>query len=328
MAPAVPTNTRAGRRGRLVARFQTAEGSPQSSFASGTGAVAFRTEETGIDATLPYEEPGPWMTSLDGEAATSEHRLTDEPADLFVAQATPGALAMLLKSNWGTPVAGVYALASQVESTRWLMLGWYEDTVLAVGHKLVRIQDAWVHRLHLVSEGPRGPLLAVAEYAGSTVLVGSYSGAPSIVPTDDNVFAAQACELRRDPAGANQSIRFSRLAVTLDQGLIGGKSDADWDMMRQRADVAKLGRPSVTLDFRGECNDETWTMLTNARAGTRQTFRFKAVATQPASTLTVDFVGCVSQFRPTGHVGRGFREFDGTLRAGTISGSFVALSLV
>lgn len=322
----VPTKVRAGRVTAVLLGLQSAFGTPVSNFtAAGAGRVW--SNEAGIDAAVEFTEAGGWMTQPQMEPGAKEPHAR---RGVIPIKATPTSLERLLRSNWGPFAAGAFTLASQVNE--WLSVGWVESVVGGSTEFFYRQHDAWVHRLTLRASKV-GALMAFAEYAAESdadpvalnALGGiTLPGAPMSV-VDKNIFAGRSVRFFRDPAGANVEIDLHSIAVHIDQNLA-----SDWDMMRQLMSVYKAGHPGprVLVEVFGYVSDETWAILTDARAGTRRRFRLTATAPSPAKTLTIDFYEMDFRVRELGHRGNRYRPFHGRGEAHrSDSGDFVGITM-
>lgn len=313
----VPTNVRAARVTALLAGFQTAKASQVSDF---TLAASRRlwTSRAAIETALRFRGP----ETMDADKlplAGALYSEGDHPAGALAAFATPTALEWLLKSNYGSYAAPTFTLATQVADDRWLTLGWVED-VAGGTERLVRLRDAWIHRLDLLAQGPEGRMAAVAHYAGRAVAIQALNAggvtlpADPMSPSDRNPFPAAQVELRRDPAGANVNLRWRQIRLTFDQGLA-----QKWDMAAGAWDVWKTGKLSAELEFTSDWSDETWAILDNNRAKTHQTFRVKATA-EGGRILTCDLANMAFEIDPPGHEETRYSPFRAVGRArGTVT---------
>lgn len=303
------TNVRSGRQVALMAAVQSAKGTPVTAFAS---SPVFWTMNAEIPVS-PEKAAESWMAEPVGPAPAERFNVMDRPAGRFTAAATPAVLDLLLRSNWGPPSGGAYALKTQVNE--WLTLAWVEWAAAASVGMVVRIGDAWVHHLTLTARFPRGYLVADGAFIGRTILtVAKGSGGltyPSSFSPERNPFTINGAAFVRDPAGLNVSIRLRELEVTFDQRA----AEQDWDMGALASQVIKGGPVEVTAEFRAEVSDEAWATITDARAGTKRAFRFTASAQSPAKTLTVNLNEMDFTFEELGHDGKDMREIRGRGRA-------------
>lgn len=324
-----PTKVRAGRATALLAALQAAKGTAVTNFTAATGVGRLWTDKGQDDASPSKSDPAGWMLlpQLETGARYSASRAI---AGTLACKATPKSLEILLRSNWGAFAAGSFSLASQVNE--WLSLGWVENVASGASEYFHRIHDAWIHRIRLHG-GRRGALLLEAAYAAerdtAPVALNALGGitlpAAPIAVDDKNVFAGRQVRLFRDPTGANQEIDLHSIEITLDQNLGTG-----WDMMAGAPMVFKKGFPGprVTIRFEAHVADETWTLISNARAGTKQRFRLQASAVSPAKTLQIDFYEVDFEVEPLGHEGRRYVTFAGVGQAHRDgSGNFVSISL-
>lgn len=324
-----PTKVRAGRATALLAGLQAAKETAVSDFTASTGVGRLWTDIAQDDAAPSKSDPAGWMMvpQLETGGRYSSSRAF---AGGLVCKATPKSLEILLRSNWGGFAAGAFTLANQVNE--WLSLGWVENAASGATEYFHRIHDAWIHRLTLLS-GRGGPILIEAEYAAerdtAPVALNAIGGitlpARPIAVDDQNVFAGRSVRLFRDPTGDNQELDLHSLEVTIDQNL-----GTRWSMMDGAPMVFKRGFPGprVTISIEAHVADETWALLSNARAGTKQRFRLQATAVAPAKTLQIDFYEVDFEVQPLGHDGLRYVEFAGVGQAHRDdSGNFVSISL-
>jgi hypothetical protein len=320
------TNVRAGLVTALLAAFQAVKGTQVSDFTSGASTRLW-TGEAPIQAA---QEPQgrTFMDTERGPGLSAAYLDPDRPADVLRVLGTPTALQWLLKSNFGPYVAPDFTLATQVALDRYLTLAWVEN-VGGGTQQLVRIRDAWMHRLDLVVEGPNGWLEILAHYAGRGVHTQALNAggitlpaspmAPSKVP-----FPAAQVELRRDPAGANVALRWRKIRLTLDQN--EGIQPHKWDMGAGAYDVYKRGSCAAELEFESDWSDETWQILSNNRSRIFETYRLKATA-EDGRILTCDLHNVVFKIDPPGHDAILYKPFRAVGRARESGSDFVSLSL-
>lgn len=324
--PAVTaTNVRAARAMALLACFQSAKGTAASNFTT-TDTTQLWTAEDALQAGQQKStaERG-LMTSGAGPGTTERTNVGERPMGELLVHATPASLEWLLRSNWGTYSGGAFTLLDQVAATQWLTIAYVENT-LHTSAKLVRISDAWFHRLALEIRPPQGIVEVRAAFAGEVVTPADLSGGgvtlPSTYTPDRNVFAGATAILTRDPSSANVQIRLYSLDLVLDQGL-----HHEWDMMRGKYTVYKTGRPEVLCRFGGVISDETWAILTNSRAGTKQQFRIVATAPSPSKTLTINLYEMDFEIRDLGRIGQETRAFEAVGRAHVSGSNYVSITL-
>lgn len=324
-----PTKVRTGRATALLAGLQSAKGTPVSNFTAAAGVGRLWTNRALTDVGPRKSDPAGWMMKpqLETDGRYSSSRAL---ADRLVCKATPKSLEILLRSNWGGLSAGSFTLANQVNE--WLSLGWVENITAGATEYFHRIHDAWIHRLKLRAT-MAGSALLEAEYAAErdtaptalNALVGITLPVAPIAVDDKNVFAGRQVRLFRDPTGANQELDLHWVEVTLDQNL-----GTIWSMMDAATAVFKKGFPGprVTIALRAHVANETWTLLSNARGGTKQRFRLTASAVSPAKTLQIDFYEVDFEVQALGHEGQRYVEFAGVGQAHLDgSGNFVSISL-
>lgn len=300
------TNVRTARGSALLAGRQSAKGTAVTDFTAAT-ALRLWTPKALVPVATDFER-NEYMTNPGHFESAGTFLLPDRRAAKTSVHATGDALDFLLRSNYGTPSAGVYALSTVVPV--WTTLAWVESTASGATEKLVRLVDAWAHRLAFVVElGSDGILRLDADWRAESDAVQALNAGgvtlPSspMAPADKDVFACRSVTFRRDPASANVSLRVESLFVAIDQGVAD-----DWDQMRQVYTVFRTGPLMAEVSFTALVADETWVALTNARAGTKQ--RFRAVYTEPVgpTTLTLDLYGLVFTFEDLGHDGQGLRR--------------------
>lgn len=319
---ATATNLRSGRQVALLAAVQAALGTPQTAFAS---SPVFWTHSTEIPVS-PEKSEDVWMAQIDGPGPEERTNNGDRPMGRFVAAVTPAALDLMLRSNWGPPSGSAYELASQINE--WLTLAWVDWAAAASIGQIVRIQDAWIHRLILRAEFPRGYLVAIASYLGRKILTdakgsGGLTFPASWSPERNPLTVNPQTAFVRDPAGLNVSLRLRELEIVLNQR--AGAHEWEYaDLMRS---VVKAGPTDVRVQARAEVSDETWALITDARAGTFRQFRFTTAAQTPAKTLTMTFNNLDFTFEEIGHDGKDMREIVADGRAHVEAGELAEISI-
>lgn len=315
------TNVRSGRQVALIAAVQSAQGTPVSAFAA---SPVIWTHSAEIPVS-PEKSSENWMAETVGPAPAERFNVGDRPEGRFLAVSTPAVLDLLLRSNWGPPSGGVYALKTQVNE--WLTLAWVEWAAAASVGQVVRMQDAWVHRLVLRAVFPTGFLMASAAFLGRKILVDAKGSGgltyPAFTPERNPFTINDNTAFIRDPAGLNVSIRIRELELTFDQRA----APHEWDMGALLFRVLKAGPAEVTAEFRAEVSDEAWAVLTDARAAAKRTFRFTASAQSPAKTLTVNLNEMDFTFDEMGHDGKDMREIRGRGRAHLSAGAPATISI-
>ena len=319
-----PTQVRAGRATALLAAFQSAKGTPASDFTA-AGAKRLWTEEAGIAAGREFGQPD-FMDSFLLGHESARHLRPEALEGSVRVLATPASLQWLLRSNYGAYAAGSFTLASQIAATQWLTLGWVENAAGGT-YKFARLRDIWFHKLNILAQGPVGRVILEGHYAARASLVQALNGGgitlPSnpMAPDDLNVFPASAVHVYRDPAGSNVDLRIRSLRLTFDQGL-----GRQWDMAAAVRDVFKRGKMLAELELISDYSDETWAILTNARAGTDD--RYQIVMTVGSSTFTVNLYNVAMEVEPLGHDGISYKQLRAVGRARRdASGNYVTVSL-
>jgi hypothetical protein len=305
--------------------FQSAKGTIANDFTA-SGAKAVWCSGAEIDAGTDVESEE-WADSSLGPPAGGQWVRPDRPAGTIPVMATPTSLEWLLVSNYGAYSAPTFSLATQIASDRWLTAAWVESVASGSTENLVRLRDLWFHRLDISGNGPQGRMMVEAQYAARAVAIQSLSGggvtlpASPMSPSDKSPFPNAKIEIRRDPAGANVALRWRAFRLTLDQGLAH-----EWDPAAFAFDVWKRGRLRAGLEVLCDWSDETWTVLTNARAKTAQTYRVKATA-EDGSILTVDLHNVIFSVDRTGRNGMEYAPFRAVGQAAVSGSNFVSLSL-
>lgn len=299
------TNIRAGRVAAIFAAFQSAKGSAVSAF---TTLHRLWSYDAAIDIKSPIVSD--WGMDTDkGPRSSGSWNHPDALRGSMRVMATPASVETLLKSNWGTVSGGTFTLKPQIGDTRFLTLALSENVVAATG-KAVRLRDAWFHSLALHADPDAGLLMLEGEYAARKQLNEALGGGVTFPsspaqPADKDVYPFANVTLKRDPAGANVSIRFDRLLLTLEQGLIH-----EYSMATGLFEVYKRGPTRAILQLESAVADETWTMLSNSLAGTKQRYRITAVTDDATpTTLTIDLYEVHFEVGPLGHIGRSARPF-------------------
>lgn len=287
MVTPAETLRRVGRLSRIIAGFQSAKGTIVDDFTTASSAILWA-ESVKIPAHLPKVDIPPWMTQLETQDESSRHSLPDRAEGVLVSPATPKNLEWFLRSNWGPFAAGAFTLTSQINE--FLTLAWVESITAGSAERLVRIRDAWIHRLIISANFTRGLMILQGDYVGrrtSNRLLNA--GAPVVLPTtpmtppDFDHFAVRTAELIRDPAGDNERIRFSDVEIQLEQEAKTEHTFTDgWE-------VWKGGKTKVRVVLQGHVSEETWAVIDANRAGTKDKFRLTAVSTgSTPMTLTID----------------------------------------
>jgi hypothetical protein len=315
------TNLRTGRQVALLAAIQAALGTPQTAFVS---SPVFWTHSTEIPVS-PKKTDDTWMAETAGPAPEERMNIGDRPLGRIVCPVTPDAIDLLLRSNWGPKVGSLYTLASQVNE--WLTLAWMEWAAAGNVGQIVRIQDAWFHRLYFHAVFPRGFLIVGGSFIGRRILPdakgsGGLTFPASLMP-ERNPVTVNAAAFVRDPAGLNVSIRIRELEITLNQR----PAAHEWDYADLLYSVGKAGPTNVQVHVRAEVSDEAWALITDARAGTMRQFRFTATAQSPVKTLTITLNNLDFEFEELGHDGKDMREIVADGRAHLDAGELAVISI-
>lgn len=299
----VPTNVRAGRAAALFAIVQSAKGTPAADLTA-AGATRLWTEDS-VVWIGPDVSVSPWMDNPQDNGIDVS---PDRPEGSLVVKGTYSSLKWLLESNYGALSAGAFTLATGIADTRWLTLAQVEDRFGAgtVTRKLVRIQDAWIHKLGMEWSGAGAKhLICKASYAGRKVLTQAQNAggitfpAAPMQPSDRDMFpTANTTLVRMVGRRADVTYRFRTLRVTFDQGL-----GMDWDMGQDMYSVYKAGALMAELEFTADWCDETWTLVNLSRLGTEMTFQITSTA-EDGAVLTVTLDGVVLNVAPGGARGQ------------------------
>jgi len=324
MTVVAATQVRAGRAAAIFAKAQSAIDTPATSFAVGN---RLWTEDGDIDigARIPDTDGGMENGSTIDTGVV--YIMPDKPAGMIRIKATPASLRTVFDSNFGTFAAGAWTLVSQIPDASWITIALLED-VAGGTYKIVRLQDAWFHRVAI--RCMPGALILEAEYAAWKQLnQAANAGGISVpaspaMPTDLNVFPRAKCTLTRDPAGDNVDIRFSEIRITLDQGLSHG-----YGMGQSLNEVSKDGPLSARIDLMMDTSDESWDILLNSLAGTVQRYQFVAITDDGTpETFTLNLYDLVWDVQPLGHSAKKANVFNGTAEARKdASGNYVSMTL-
>ena len=320
------TRIRSGRASQLLLAFQSAKGTIVTNFSS---AAKLWTDL----AEIPV---GPEKSAIEDDMHTSGPRTgarfseIDVPAGQVLAIATPESVEYLLRSNFGAFAAGAFTLAEKIAATQFLTIGWVENTASGAAEKFCRVRDAWFGRLEILLDN-LGRLVLRGEYGGTVLaeplalnaLGGVTLPTAPMAPADVNPFTVRSATLVRDPAGLNVSIRIDKLRISLDQGM---EHDSD-DMAPGSFWIFKSGPLYADVDVEGVVSDESWAIISDARAGTKRRFRVVASASSPAKTLTMDFYEMDFKVLPLGHEGRDYQRFRAIGRAHVTGSSFVSIAM-
>lgn len=327
MVTPAETLRRVGRLSRILAGFQTAKGTIVDDFTTAAAAVVWA-ENVKLPAHLPKNDVPDWMTQLETQDESSRHSLPDRAAGQLIGPATPKNIEWFLRSNWGPFAAGSFSLASQINE--WLTLAYVESISAGSTERLVRIRDAWIHRLTVSAAMPRGLLILQGDWAGrrtSNRLLNA--GAPVVLPAspmtppDFGFFAVRTAEFLRDPIGLNERIRFSNLEIQLEQQVRTEHTATDgWEVWKQ-------GKAKVRVVLRGNVSEETWALIDANRAGTKFPFRLVAVSSGGSPmTLTIDLQNVDFTFENIGFdPGRRYVDFEAEGMAGKSTGGFATITL-
>ncbi len=318
------TQVRAGRRTAIFGKFQSARGTVVNSFATADRLWTYR---GGISQGPRVSEGAGMETSL-GPGTGAAYVLPDRPAGGISVIATPASLRTVLDSNFGAFSGGAWTLASQVSNTRWLTLA-LEESVDGGTYKVVRLRDAWFHRVAIAADA-RGMLMLDAEYAARKQLNEAINAggvtlpAAPAQPSDKEIFPFGNVTLTRDPASANVDIRFRSLRVILDQGLSHGYGQDD-----ALYDVSRKGPLRARIELSSDWADETWAILTNSLAGTKQRYRIVATTDDATpQTFTLNLYDVLWSVADDGHEGKDYNEFRAVGMARVDgSGNFVSMAL-
>lgn len=326
----VPTRVRSARATALFAAFQAAFGTPVSDFTTAAAARLW------TELARPWIGPQVYLEAfMDADGGPSDAALDvdpDKPEGTLLVKGTPTALEWLLRSNYGAFAAGAFSLATGISSSRWLTLGWVEDRFNGTSslERLVRIRDAWVHRLALAwaGAGDGKQLLLEASWAGRKALSQLLNAGGITLPAtpmsapDKDPFPAANTTLVRDPAGANVSLRWRDLRVTFNQGL-----GRDWDMGAGLWDVYKAGPLEAQLAFTSDWSDETWDLVDLARAKTKSTFRITSTC-EDGTVLTITLYGVILQVEEQpGHDGQEHAAFSARGVASRVGSDLVTITM-
>ena len=327
------TNPRVARSVRSLMALQGAKGTPASDFTV-ADSESLWTESKEHDHGRLRVEPGPWMTSDEGETVDSDAELPRARGGRVFAQLTPKNVELLLRNSWGPLAAGAFTLDSQVNEHA--SFAWVEDRFLAASpaQRLVRIYDAWTRRLEIAVDSI-GKSMISGMFAGERrdffeldAVGGLTLPAAPMTPGDRNVFAGRSASLVLDPTGLNVPLPFDTLLLSLDQQMLEGE-DGYWDMMRMASGVFKQGKPIVQLQVSALLGDQWWDVIDDLESEVRNHFRLTLTAPSPAKTFTVDLYEVAMVVEPLRYDGQTGRPmFTGTGRAyDDKSGNFVDLTL-
>jgi hypothetical protein len=280
----VGTNVRVGRATRGILALQAAKGTAVSAL-GGASAINVRTPELALDPSPDWSDPV-WMSRLGAGAAAGERVMPREKAARIAARPTPATLEWFFRSHWGAFAAGAFTRATQVNE--WATLALVENRFSSTAEKLIRFYDGWIHRVTLsILSGGRASLFGefcaeADDVRALNALAGVTLPAANMEPADQNEFAGRSAVLRCAPSGANAVVPFERLSILFDGGLV-----TRWSQANQLVRVYSSGHRRVALQLRGRVHDQAWEMLTNARAGTAESYRLTMTAPSPAKTFTV-----------------------------------------
>ncbi len=329
----VTTNPRASRSVRALMALQTVKETPADDFTVADSDILWTAAKM-FDHGKERIELGPTMTSDLAETVDGDAELPRARVGRVFAQATPKNVELLLRSSWGPFAAGAFTLDSQVNEHA--SFAWVEDRFIAASpaQRLIRITDAWTHLVELSVES-----------VGKAMIAGSFAGesrdfadldalgpitlpAPPMTPLDRNVFPGRNVSLIFDPAGANVTLPFESLMLSLDQKIIGGEL-GQWDMMRFLPGVFKQGKTTAILQVRALLGDQWWDVIDDMEGEVRNDYRIVLTAPSPARTWTIDLFEMNFRADPLSYDGPSGRAvFSGVGRAhDDKSGNFVDITL-
>ena len=322
------------RRRRPAALFfalQSAENSIVSDFTLGADCMRLWTSQAPVDLSVQKSLPGPWMTTPYSEDETSRYPLPERPKGRLTMLATPEALRLLLRSNWGAYGSGTFTLEPCTPA--WGTLAWVEELgVPGSVQNLVRIWNCYPHNIRIVSRRAEGRVLIQVNYGAGRVKVDPLNNLPVEVvlpaahtpPTDQRVFNVRHSDLILDPTGMALSINYTDLVLEIDQ-----KAVSSW-YMSDKWEVYKGGLTHVNILFGGVVNLETWQVLNDARADTKRRLRLTMTAPgSPSSVFTAEIYCADFAADPIGHDARGWIAFrcNGRALVRASDDKFVDLSL-
>lgn len=246
------------------------------------------------------------MTADSFDTASSQINKTRKPFGIFTSIASRQVIEFLLRSNYGAFAGGSFTLASAVNE--WLSLLYVEDRTGSEQGNAVRLTDAWVYRMALVTK-PRDPLLrAEASFAARTHEVFDLAAEPlgltlippPMGPADSTRWPRDNVKVILDPAGADIELSHGDLRVEFDQGLVH-----EWTMT-SGMDVRKGGKAALRVSFSTRVNDQGWARVSAALAGTSTGLRIRAET--PTGSLDI-LVHSLSWDAPEeiGFAGRGMK---------------------
>jgi hypothetical protein len=310
-----PTDVRAGRVVAILLGLQAVKETPVSDFTA-AGAGRIWSDIGTIQPTPDKSSSEGWMTKGLLESA-ARFNVGSSRRGRLAAIATPTSLEWILRSNWGPFAGGVFTLADQV--SEWLSVGLVESVLEDSPQYFYRIHDAWIPTI-TIRGSKSGPLEILADVVAmrdtDPVALDALGGItlPALPMTsfDRNVFPGRLLSLVRDPGGTDEEISVASVEISIDQGL-----GTMWDYMKGVDAVFKAGHPGpvVRLSVTGHVSAETWAIISASRAGTKQAFRFTAVAQSPAKTLQIDLHEVDFEVEPLGHEGQKYVRFAGVGQA-------------
>lgn len=297
------TNLRAPHEGALFAGFQSAKGSAVSDF---TASDTWRLWTDFVSLDVGPEPVGEaWQDIELGPPAAGAVIGRQSPTAIAEIKLTAASAEALLRSNFGAFAGGSFTLATQIASTRWLTLAWVEDRHLGTtsSKRIVRVSDAWCHRLSINAPEHPGIVTVRAEFAGRAVTEEVLSSSGVTLPTapmrpaDDVVATTSGITVTRAPAGSAVAQRVYGMRLGLSQGLAH-----EWDQSAFSYDVWKTGKLRAELELDVPHADESAAFLTRALAG--NTDRYQVAVTVGSSTLTLDLYEVLLRVDPFGQAGR------------------------
>lgn len=322
---------RAGQAAACFLAFQSAKGTVVDDF---TASDALRL----WTASLPMDYGAGKFDSAGSITHSQQH--TDGRKEVvrlregtIVVNATPEAIEWALRSSWGPRSANVFQYKENVQE--WLTIALVEDRFSASKQKLIRLYDAWIHRVRLEVDSLGMVSLSLhyaAEHEATPLPLDALGGVTlPAVPMDADmrhVYPGRLALLVRDQGGEEEEIPFEAVVLDIDQRL-----EALWDGAKGAIGIGKGGYPGpkVALAVSARVGLETWNLIDDQRATAGRQYSLLLTDKETAETLfqadlyNVDF----TEPEPLGH--------DGPLDAHRLviageanlddSGNFVTLTL-
>lgn len=301
------------RNAALLMAFQSAQGTPVSDFTTAATRAIWAREFDFDPGTEKGDDQGTIGTAR--KLRDARYTRLQKPVARFLGGATPKSLEWALRS-WGGPWTGgpAFLLDVKEEINEWATLALVEKIVPGAGNlqRIVRLKDAWAHRVRLRQASEVTTLDMEVHLAGRSfdrTMMNALGGivlpatAAGYMPPAVDVFAPHQFRLYRDPAGPNVSIAISEFELMMDHGLLHDNFN---DIEPQ---VVKEGYTSIKFRLRGVWKDETYAIQTDSEASPAVFKRFRGEWVSGSKSFIIDATNLDWKPSITGWRDNKFAEF-------------------